>query len=543
MCGLVCALTLLLPTTTQGQQPLGNADIRILGLHLEVVLPPGVPVPEVPRNTAYQLPTRLMRADADVSAEFPQYRVRAVVRGPGLATDGEEIAARVGSPLELGSDTSRDGCADLSRGCNDSGTVPSPPLRWTGNYVVDDIRLIDADGATLGQADPASISIHVPEQITVSDLYTRPLSMDEIRDHGILLDGDSFTAYEFRFAIATNSTPVPISLDVAFKQDDSISEPGSNSGLGSFGAGPGLGKAEFDVAPFILSRPNDGEVGKIPPIPGVIVIPGNVAYLNQYFQVMLLLSNVTPPSGKLTITKASAKLELPLGANGVREFANPSGDDPLWPAATAGGRIGSGLCDLASDNPLALTAEDPALCANVQRSTPPASTDHPASELAPSEQGRAEFLVQGRKLGSYSIVVQIEALLDLGNGQPPVVLHGTARGNVLVRHPSLSLTFNQPDVVQAGETYSLRVTVQNSSTTTPANLVTLSLDPLQVSGATLVGAKLADGTHVGASDAKTVAIDTIPPMDARTIELELVARKTGKVTSAAVIDRGAANGT
>lgn len=61
--------------------------------------------------------------------------------------------------------------------------------------------------------------------------------------------------------------------------------------------------------------------------------------------------------------------------------------------------------------------------------------------------------MQGRKLGSYALEVDIQALLDLGNGQQPLVVTGKASGNVLVRHPSLSMTFNQPDVVREGERY------------------------------------------------------------------------------------------
>jgi hypothetical protein len=57
---------------------------------------------------------------------------------------------------------------------------------------------------------------------------------------------------------------------------------------------------------------------------------------------------------------------------------------------------------------------------------------------------------------------------------------------VLVRNPSFTLTFTHPDVVTAGEAYTLDVTVTNTSAV-PANFVSVNLFDRNLSGATLVG--------------------------------------------------------
>ncbi len=45
----------------------------------------------------------------------------------------------------------------------------------------------------------------------------------------------------------------------------------------------------------------------------------------------------------------------------------------------------------------------------------------------------------------------------------PVPIRGRAAGAVLVRNPTFTLTFTHPDVVNAGEPYTLDVTVTNTS--------------------------------------------------------------------------------
>jgi hypothetical protein len=94
--------------------------------------------------------------------------------------------------------------------------------------------------------------------------------------------------------------------------------------------------------------------------------------------------------------------------------------------------------------------------------------------------GNIAFLNQ--RIGTHRLEVTIKAKLSLPDGRPPVDLQGKAFGTVLVRHPKLSLSINHPDVVRAGETYSVFVTIHNiqqdtdQAQATPANLVRINLD-------------------------------------------------------------------
>lgn len=92
-----------------------------------------------------------------------------------------------------------------------------------------------------------------------------------------------------------------------------------------------------------------------------------------------------------------------------------------------------------------------------------------------AERANAEFIVEGRKEGTHRLLVTIHASL-LGLPVGPVPLTGKAIGTVLVRNPRFALTFNHPNVVRAGKTYSLFVTVHNTGQGI-ANDVHLTLGP------------------------------------------------------------------
>ncbi|MDH4017764.1 MAG: hypothetical protein OEV20_10540, partial [Actinomycetota bacterium] len=138
--------------------------------------------------------------------------------------------------------------------------------------------------------------------------------------------------------------------------------------------------------------------------------------------------------------------------------------------------------------------------------------------LPPQGSGEAEFLVEGAREGSHVIDVEIRGML---HGLPggPVEVTGGAEGAVVVRDPNFALTFIHPNVVRAGELYELQVELRNTSRV-DANLVTVGIDPRNLSGARFVD-----------PDTASRLIEQIPAGDSASLVFELEALRTGQVTA------------
>ena len=141
------------------------------------------------------------------------------------------------------------------------------------------------------------MTINVLDELLVSDVSSRPLSLEEIRDLGIQYDEESFQGFNFTLALTTESGTVEIDFPVLMPiggDDVVIGVQPVGGGLG-IPPLPGLELAGIQIEPVMImpvKKPEPGE--EIPPIPGVIVIPGRVAYLNQFFSVLLVVGNEAP---------------------------------------------------------------------------------------------------------------------------------------------------------------------------------------------------------------------------------------------------------
>src|SRR5688500_2391936 len=56
---------------------------------------------------------------------------------------------------------------------------------------------------------------------------------------------------------------------------------------------------------------------KVPPIPALVVIPGNIGFLNQFFSVQIFTENAAPGSSGLSVHDVKAELVLPAGPDQV----------------------------------------------------------------------------------------------------------------------------------------------------------------------------------------------------------------------------------
>ena len=258
-------------STAAAQIPLASGLLRILGARLTVEAPASVPI-----NAPSSLPTQLVDGDGTPIATDTLFSSPVFVTGE-LSGAGLDAAVVLG-PIPLGT------------------PLPVPPLTRAGNYVVDHLRLTDAIGTEILPATPAAVRIKALENVFVTTVSSRPLSLDEIQNQGIILDPNNFSAYEFTFGVATPSSNIPLTFQMVFPKD-----PASDSGgLGLPPTAPDLPVPNFDIQGFLFKTPDDLQGEPLPPIPGVIVIPGNLVlrqaqdrlFLHQFFQVQVLVSQV-----------------------------------------------------------------------------------------------------------------------------------------------------------------------------------------------------------------------------------------------------------
>ncbi|MGE5199651.1 MAG: hypothetical protein ACM3H9_08425, partial [Rhodospirillaceae bacterium] len=466
---------------------LAREDIILYGLGLRVE--PATQT--VPKDIATIVSTFLQapQQPQGLPPFAPDAVVKATLRGPGLP-NALELAVQPNSPFNI------------------------PPLTVAGVYTLENIRL-ESQGAVLLRATPESAKITVIDKLLVTEITARPLTAAEIREKGIVFDSSNFQAYNFTaaFALKDGGNTVKINVPVLLPSLQSTSDAeASRATIDSVVPPPAAIKSLTTVVPdtlklatqvpnltvlgFTLKAPElKGQTLMVPPIPGVIVIPGDIGFLNQYFSVMLMVGNAAPAGSNLSVANLTADIILPSGNDRVAGSA----DDPLRMAMTAKG-------ESPRTQPIVQAGEDGAL-----------GTADDILVLEPGQSGNAEFLVEGRREGSHTVEMSISGTL-LGLPVGPVAVTGRAIGAVLVRNPTFTLTFTHPELVVAGEAYTLDVTVTNTSSS-PANFVSVNLFGPNVSGATVVGEP-------------TREIETIPPGDSASVTFDLVSRLTGKVWAA-----------
>ena len=487
-----CLLAVLLTGMTAAAEAqhaqarfLASEDILLYGIGLRVE-----PAQQtVPKDIATIVST-FLQAPTDPGLNLPPFApdavVRATLRGPSFASP-LELNARPNSPFNI------------------------PPLTVAGPHTLENIRLVSGGDDVL-RGSPESVRIDVIDRLLVTQVTARPLTAAEIRERGIVFDATNFQAYNFTAAFAVQGgTTVNLNFPVVLPnlqgaQDVTLSvatipsiQPPALQSIRSIIPDTLQIQTQvpnLSVVGFTLKLPELlGQNFVVPPIPGVIVFPGNIGFLNQFFSVLLMVSNAAPLGSNLSVSDLRASIVLPPG----RDTVVGSGDDPLAMAQTAQG-------ETPRIQPITQPGADGQL-----------GTADDLTSIGPGETGNAEYLVEGRREGSHVVEMEIEGTL---NGLPvgPVAIRGRAAGAVLVRNPTYTLTFVHPDTVSAGEPYTLDVSVTNTSES-PANFVSVNLLSRNLSGATLVG------------DASK-AIEFIAPGDSATVSFDLIARVTGRITAA-----------
>ncbi|QYZ65331.1 MAG: hypothetical protein OI74_04575 [Gammaproteobacteria bacterium (ex Lamellibrachia satsuma)] len=497
MISLLGMVLLLLLNGIAGAQSFAELQFDIIGVQLTVD-PPALTVPkDIPTivNTELSLPPGAgPEAQAALDRLRSETRVQAQLRGPSLPAI--DIEVRPGDPF------------------------PIPPFALPGDYFLDQIRLVK-DGETLLDGEPGLVPIKVISEILVTSVTSRALTLDEIREKGIVIDENNFDIREFQLALNVDGNTFKIRLPVALPTRELLAfqqtTPELIGLLSRVNAElnerqvvelpddfdrPGL---NFSIAaiPFMEAGADDGGPRPFgaPPITGLVVIPGNIAFLNQFFSVMVTVANVAPDGSLLSVRDLTAEITLPSGEDLVSGTFEQPGDDPLRLARIEGIGV-QPVIDVMLPGP------DGAL-----------GTADDVGVIPPQDQGAGEFLVEGLREGFHTVDIALSGILE-GLPSGPVEIQGAAIGAVLVRDPTFDITLAHPRTIRSGEPYNLFATITNTSTTA-ANLVTVNLDERGVSGAVL-----------DPNTEPTIVIDTLLPGDSFTQKFTLIAQKTGQVTAA-----------
>ncbi|HTC93759.1 MAG TPA: carboxypeptidase regulatory-like domain-containing protein [Terriglobales bacterium] len=479
----LCAVLLGMPAQAQTSlRKIGEMDLTLLGLTATV----DNPAPVVPKNTPsgirviFKAGTTQL-SDADVARFLGgSFQVQAELSGPGIQTVTLPLAdaPQVSSPTIL----------------------PIPEIPTSGDYTLSNLRIVVNNSAVL-DVFPQNVPLKVIEQVLVTSITTTPLTLDEIKAKGIVLDSNSYIGFQFTLGLALQSQQVTLSFPVVFDRQgvpipQPILPPATPSVTGV--ALPPLPS----IYPLLLTI-GDGGGGSKPPqfddgnghmvpiqIPSVLVIPGNVGYLKQFFSAKLYVADGAPVGSSLAVQDVTGTINLPPGADGVPNTS----DDPLSLPAT-------------KDGPQNFTKPVLGLGSDGQPSVP---------ILNPGDQGQQEWILRGEKEGYSPISFNIAATLN-GLVTGPVKITGIAKGGVLVRNPFFDVTFTVPATVRKAEPFKLFLTLTNIGKGT-GNNVNVTLDAAQMSGA-----------HLAPGANQTQTIPTILPSDAKTLEFDFVSDSTGQV--------------
>jgi hypothetical protein len=470
-CGLLCWVLLgfyfftsLINLSGQDSETIASGEITVKGVRLQVD-----PVQQtVPINMETVVNTVF-------SAESPEMLegmvVKGTLRGPGI-----------------------NGSILLTTLPNHPFSIPG--FTSKGTYTLADIHL-EKDGNVLLTAEPAEAVIEAMD-IIVTRVETRPLTLEEIREKGINITDRNFTVFNFSVGILVESQEVRYEFPVVYSgQQPYIPTQGGMAELTPVKDPVGREKVPFMLELPELELPSTGmgATGEVPKIPGVLIFNNDIAFLNQFFSVMFIISNHATEGSNITLKNLTAKITYPQELREAETTPPHIAGTPI-PVRCPGpdGKIG--------------TADD-------------------LDIILATFSGMAEFLAEGLKEGTHIVEVDFEGTLSgLPSGDTPV--KGKASGAVIVRNPEFSVTFAHPGVVRIGEEYDIHVSLVNTSPVA-ANLVSLTMPSSQLIGTRLLSEE-------------TASFETIAPGESVTALFHMLSLETGRVRAAAMEVEGSVKG-
>jgi Bacterial Ig-like domain/Carboxypeptidase regulatory-like domain len=468
----VLALAACLPAFTQTTPvKIGQLDLTVGGLSATVT----PPQPVIPKNVSSG--------------------VQIVVTLNGQTLSPSAVAQYLGGSFQIQAEYSGPGLSQTvdvpqSTPAVNSLVLDLPAVNEAGNYTLSNLRFM-VNGNDVFEPSPNTVIVNVIDQVLVTSVQTQALTLDQIQAMGVVLNSSDYTGFQFTVGLQLSSQVVNISFPVVFDSQgvpvpQTLSPPSNPSPVG-------VG-VPITVVPVLLQVGEGGGGGGSPPptlpgggpirIPSVLVIPGNVGYLKQFFSAQLYVTNDTPAEANLVVDNISGTINLPPGPDGVVGTA----DDPL------------GL---------------PTLVSGPEATTMPIVLNG-ASILNAGQTGQAQWTIVGNAEGFSPINFGINAILE-GLPTGPVTLTGSANGGVLVRNPYFNMTFTVPGVVRSGELFNVYATVTNTSQSF-ANNLTVAIDAASLSGLVLTSGPIPP-------------IPTLNPGDSTTLQFQFKSLTTGKVVA------------
>ncbi len=274
------------------------------------------------------------------------------------------------------------------------------------------------------------------EDVVVSELTTERLSpqrIQELVNEGVInLDNpENYNVSLFQIVLTVDRREIPVSVPISIPRNEEVNgwevyrlPQGGNGG----GGRPPSPPIEIIVFEEEIAVP--AELGiVVPPLPGVIIIEGNIRTLKEFFSVRLLLMNT---SGIFTLSNVLAEISFPDGGltcmlpdGGVIEF-----DDII-----------------------------------------------PGDGTQPGQAER-EFIVRGDEIGTLPVQVNFGGAIT-GPGIPedaPIPFNGMAQGEVeVLGPPEFLVQVRHPDTVEEDVPYELLVDITNRGQL-PALYTSLELD-------------------------------------------------------------------
>lgn len=445
--------------------PLATGRITVFGS--KIVISPS-PVIETPEGVPVFINTTGTGIHGTVVGEL---------RGPGIS-GSLSFQTEPGKPFEL------------------------PPLNTQGTYFFENIRLMN-NGLFVMAATPDHVEIHVIE-VLITQISSRPLSLQEIRSLGIVINEDDFSAVSFEVGLSFSNHPIRINFPLLLpKRGDLrplIPPPLNNVAFSgpvvSSGTQGPLPPNLPSFVPFTFA-PDSPEFGlDLPDIPGVIVFPNEIAFLNQFFAVVLMVRNGASEGTSLSVDHLTAQSVLdPDDMKLVR--TNPA-------------------VPLGSPVPIRLPGNDGLV-----------GTADDVDLILAGQTAQSEFFVEGLTEGTHTVRMNLHGTLH-GLVQGDVPVNGTATGAILVRNPNFAITFSHPAVVQSGQPYDLFITITNTSPV-DANLVRLTI-PTNA----LVNCAILEDSYKD--------FETIKSGESATATFKVEPHVTGQVTAAVLSSTGNVTG-